>query len=211
MSAAPQPAPQQQPAGWYDRGPKRAFDLAILCTAHILLLPVWLLLWLVISLTLLATQGRPLFYTQKRIGRNAKPFRAWKFRTMVRDADRVGPAWTDRDDPRVTAVGRALRRTALDELPQVLNIALGDMSFVGPRALARAEVEELERRGLAVARRTPVRPGLTGLAQLYSDRGDPDQKLSLDIRYIESMSPLLDLKIVLLSVWNSLTRKWDQA
>lgn len=194
---------------WYDRGPKRLFDLLVLVMAHALLLPIWLALWIFIPLALLLLEGRPLLYRQERVGRHGKVFRVWKFRTMIRGADVVGSASTQVNDPRITRSGRWLRRTALDELPQVVNIARGDMGFVGPRALAKIEVDELERQFPDFVSRKRVRPGLTGLAQLHAPRGDARSKLSYDLRYVESMSPLLDAKILVISVWRTLARRWD--
>ncbi len=174
--------PPKAASGWYDRGAKRALDLFILASAHVLLFPMWLVLWIGITGVLLLLEGRPIFYNQYRVGRNGRTFRAWKFRTMVKDADKKGPVWTTVDDPRVTRVGHTLRRTALDELPQLFNIAVGDMSFVGPRALAAAEINDLRVQGLPVDQRTQVRPGLTGQAQLRSARGDAANIIEYDIR-----------------------------
>ena len=209
MNASPERMLPKTESGWYNKGTKRALDLFILASAHVLLFPMWLVLWIGVTAVLLLSQGRPIFYSQHRVGRNGRTFRAWKFRTMVKDADRKGPVWTAANDPRVTRVGHALRRTALDELPQLFNIAVGDMSFVGPRALAAAEIENLRIQGLPVDQRTRVRPGLTGLAQLRSARGDAANKIEHDIRYIESMSLVLDVKIVFLSIWHTISRKWD--
>lgn len=209
MNTSPERMPPKSESGWYDKGTKRALDLFILASAHVLLFPMWLVLWIGITAVLLLLEGRPIFYNQYRVGRNGRTFRAWKFRTMVKDADRKGPVWTAANDPRVTRVGHALRRTALDELPQLFNIAVGDMSFVGPRALAASEINDLRVQGLPVDLRAQVRPGLTGLAQLRSARGDAVNKIEHDIRYIESMSLVLDVKIVFLSIWHTIARKWD--
>ena len=120
-------------------GYKTWFDLSILVFAHVLLSPLWIILWLVIPLLIWLDDRGPVFYRQKRMGKNSVPFNVIKFRTMVVDAENQGPSWTTDDDPRVTRVGRILRRTALDELPEVISIWQGNMSFVGPRAL---DVEE---------------------------------------------------------------------
>lgn len=189
---------------------KRIFDLAILLFAHIILLPIWLLLWFVIPLMIFFEDGLPLFYGQKRIGIGGKEFIVYKFRTMVKDADKKGPSWTVEGDPRVTRVGRILRKTALDELPSLLSILRGDMSFVGPRALAVEEQKILEEKIPNFEKRLQVRPGLTGLAQVFNLEDDPYIKLHYDLEYIKKMSLWLDLKLMFLSVWNTLTGRWDK-
>lgn len=189
---------------------KRWFDLTVLVLAHLLLLPVWLVLWTFIPLIIWLQDRGPVFYRQKRMGKDGRVFTVLKFRTMVCDADRKGPAWTMDGDPRVTPIGRFLRRTALDELPQVLSIWKGDMSLVGPRALDVEEQEWLEKRIPDFHRRLQVTPGLTGLAQVYDPTDDPHTKLRYDLEYIQRMNPFLDLKLLCLSVWNTLTGKWDR-
>lgn len=108
-----------------------------------------------------------------------------KFRTMVKNADKMG-IWKADNDPRVTSVGKILRRTAMDELPGLLNILKGDMSFVGPRALVVDEQKLLEKQIAGFEKRLSVRPGLTGLAQVYNAEDDPYKKLKLDLEYINS-------------------------
>ena len=190
---------------------KRAIDLALLLGAHVTLLPLWLILWTVIPVAVVVDSGFPVFYRQQRIGQGGKRFSALKFRTMVRQADRIGPAHTTANDPRLTRVGRVLRRSALDELPQVINILRGDMSFVGPRALSTADIEEMEIDPSVVERRTSVPAGLTGLAQLYSNRADTPRKLALDLEYIDRMGPWLDAKLMLLSVLRTVHVSWDES
>ena len=112
---------------------KRPFDLTILVVTHITLLPLWILLWTLIPLLVWLGDRGPVFFRQQRAGKDGKPFTILKFRTMVPDSASKGPAWTTQGDPRVTAVGKILRRTALDELPGLVSIWKGDMSFVGPR------------------------------------------------------------------------------
>ena len=116
------------------RGYQRPYDLTVLALAYVVFLPAWVLAWSVIPLLILLSDGRPVFYRQWRLGRNGRPFLIIKFRTMVRDAEeRHGPVWAAVDDPRVTRVGRVLRATRMDEIPQTINILRGDMSVVGPR------------------------------------------------------------------------------
>ncbi len=188
---------------------KRVFDLAILTVAHLVLAPVFIALWTVIPLLIWLEDRGPVFYRQERPGRGGKPFALLKFRTMVVNADSVGPAWTTDKDPRITRIGRILRKTALDELPGVLSIWKGSMSFVGPRALPKKEQEMFEREIEGFSRRLRIRPGLTGLAQVYDQVDDARTKLRYDLEYIDRMSLALDVKLVVLSVRNTMMGKWD--
>ena len=187
---------------------KRPLDLVVLLLGHLLLLPLWLVLWTVIPLIILMDNGLPIFYGQRRVGRGGRLFHALKFRTMVKNADRLGPAWTTDNDPRLTRAGRLLRQTALDELPQVLNILRGEMSFVGPRALAEQEHYSLKEQIPSFDQRLSLRPGLTGLAQVHTSRHDSQKKLVYDLEYAQTMSLWLDVKLLSLSVWVTLRAKW---
>jgi len=195
-----------------DKAYKRAFDLAFLLAAHVLLLPLWLLLWTIIPLMILIDDGRPIFFKQSRIGKKGKVFDVYKFRTMVRDAEaKTGPVWATANDPRITKFGRILRSTALDEMPQVINILKGDMSFVGPRA----ERPELHRQFASRIQnfdlRLTVRPGLTGLAQISGAYNmKPEDKLKHDLEYIRVMSPIVDSKLIIKSAFYTVFRKWDE-
>lgn len=189
---------------------KRCFDLLILILAHMVLLPVWLLLWTLIPLLIRISGSGPVFHRQERVGRNGRPFTVLKFRTMVPDADRIGPAWTTEEDFRVTKIGKVLRRTALDELPETLCILKGDMSLVGPRALDVVEQRRLEEAIPGFSQRLQVRPGMTGLAQVFDRRDDAEIKLKYDLEYIRSMNPWLDLKLLMLSVLNTVGARWDR-
>ena len=190
---------------WY----KRPMDLAILAAAHILLAPIWLALWTLIPLMIWLVDRGPIFYGQPRAGRGGTRFSYRKFRTMVVDADKIGPVWTSDDDPRVTRTGRLLRRTAMDELPGLLSIWKGDMSLVGPRALPYEEQRLLEDQIPNFADRLGVTPGLTGLSQVYNPDDENNLKLKLDMRYAATMSPWLDVKLIVLSVFNTLLGRWD--
>jgi lipopolysaccharide/colanic/teichoic acid biosynthesis glycosyltransferase len=187
---------------------KRPYDLAVLAGAHLALLPVWLLLWLCIPLAIWLEDRGPVFFRQRRIGKNGKEFVFLKFRTMVPDAEDAGLVTADADS-RVTRVGRVLRRTALDELPQVINILRGDMSFVGPRALPvqmHLDAVEEEHR---FARRSEIIPGLTGIAQLYLPRHcSPRRRVGYDLLYMRKASLWLDIRLMLLAAWNTLTGSW---
>jgi len=189
---------------------KRPFDLSVLILVHAVLLPLWLFLWGIIPLLIWLSDRGPVFYRQQRVGLNAKDFTILKFRTMVLDSDLKGPAWTTEGDSRVTAIGKLLRRTALDELPGVLSIWKGDMSLVGPRALYIGEQKALEQEIPGFVERLQVLPGLTGLAQVYDPIDDAHNKFHYDLEYIQRMGPWLDLKLLLLSVRNTLSGQWDR-
>ena len=177
--------------------------------AHLLLLPLWILLWAVITTVIWLEDRGPVFYRQQRMGKHGKPFNLIKFRTMVVDAKDRGPAWTTDGDPRVTRVGRILRRTALDELPEIISILQGNMSFVGPRALDLHEQRYLEELIPGFENRLQIPPGLTGLAQIYDKIDDPYEKYRYDMEYLEKLSPFLDARLLLLSVWNTVIARWD--
>ena len=197
--------PQSSPASY-----KHWFDLTVLVLAHLLLAPIWILLWTMIPLLIWLGDRGPIFYRQRRIGKDRRIFTILKFRTMVPGADQQGPAWTSEADPRVTRIGRLLRRTALDEIPELLSIFKGDMSFVGPRALDVEEHFGLEKTIPGFDRRLCVLPGLTGLAQVYNPDDDAHGKFHYDCQYLERRGPVLDTKILLLSVRNTLIGRWDQ-
>jgi lipopolysaccharide/colanic/teichoic acid biosynthesis glycosyltransferase len=192
---------------------KRVFDAALAGTGLAISLPLWILLALAIKLE----DGGPIFYSQDRVGRDGRVFRALKFRSMHEDAERgTGPLQARAGDGRVTRVGRVMRATALDELPQLWNILRGDMSFVGPRALRPGEIEieggapvPLEAvRGYAD--RIVVRPGLTGVAQVFAPRDiSRRSKFRYDRLYIQRRSFGLDMRLILLSFWISFRGTWE--
>jgi lipopolysaccharide/colanic/teichoic acid biosynthesis glycosyltransferase len=193
---------------------KRAFDVLLSGGGLLLALPVGS----VIALAVRLADGGPVFFAQERVGRGGRPFQGYKFRSMVPDADsRLGPVQAEEDDPRVTPVGRFLRKTAMDELPQLWNIFRGDMSFVGPRALASREVE-IRGDGRSIpledipgfAERHEVIPGLTGIAQIYAPRDIPRrQKFRYDRLYVKKQSFWLDLQLILISFWITFRGKWE--
>jgi lipopolysaccharide/colanic/teichoic acid biosynthesis glycosyltransferase len=192
---------------------KRAFDVALSLSGLLISSPLWLL----IAIALKVQDGGAVFYGQDRVGRNGRPFTALKFRSMIPHAEATtGAVQATRNDPRVTAVGAVLRATALDELPQLVNIFKGDMSFVGPRALRPGEIE----RGAdgpvllstipGYAERITVRPGLTGLAQIYAPRDvDRRSKFRYDRVYVRRQSFWLDLRLIALSFWISVRGSWE--
>ena len=185
------------------------FDPSVLILAHVLLLPLWILLWTGIPLLIWLGDRGPVFYRQQRMGKDGKPFIVLKFRTMIVDAENQGPSWTTDDDPRVTRVGKILRRTAIDELPELINIWQGNMSFVGPRALDVDEHRALEELMPGFGKRLRVRPGLTGLAQIYDKGDDPFEKYRYDMEYLQRLSPFLDIRLLFRSVWNTAVAGWD--
>jgi exopolysaccharide biosynthesis polyprenyl glycosylphosphotransferase len=190
-------------AGVRERSPiaKRALDLTVASALSL----AGLLLGPVIALAILIESGRPIFYRQVRLGRGGRPFDIVKFRTMRPDAERGGPArWSPPGDPRVTRMGRVLRRTRLDELPNVLAILRGEMSVAGPRPERPEFVQQLEREVPFYRARLIVRPGLTGWAQVnapYGDSvGDATVKLEYDLYYIKHQSIWFDALILLRTV-----------
>jgi len=191
-------------------GYKRYFDIGILIASHVLLAPVFLALWLVIPLLIFLIDGRPILFFQERVGRDGQSFKVYKFRTMVKDASLRGPAYTTENDPRVLPlIGRFLRSTGLDELPQLINILKGDSSFVGPRPLPVPTHRECVRTIPGFQEREKLLPGLTGLSQLYAGRLSWDEWLAYDLEYARKMSPWLDLRILVLSILTTLAARWD--
>ena len=192
---------------------KRALDLMIITLAHLLLLPFWLVLWTSVPILIWLEDQGPIFYTQIRVGRGGKNFRAFKFRTMrhsMAQSEGEPTILAIPNDPRITRVGRILRSTALDELPQILNIVVGDMSFVGPRPEPPDIYEEMLHTSGDAPQRVSVRPGLTGMAQVYCGYNARLQdKLYWDLEYIRKMNPWLDMKLILLSAWKTLTGSWE--
>ena len=179
---------------------KRAFDVVGSGLGLVLVAPILLL----VSVALLLSSGRPLFFAQERMGLDGRLFRMFKFRTMQRDAERAsGPVWTKLDDPRRTRLGAFLRRTAIDELPQLWNVLRGDMSLVGPRPERPVFVEEFRREIPGYMLRHKVKAGLTGWAQIHGWRGDTSlhERVEHDIHYIQNWSLGFDLRILLLTLW----------
>jgi lipopolysaccharide/colanic/teichoic acid biosynthesis glycosyltransferase len=192
---------------------KRSFDAVLASIGLTVSLPLWCLCALAIKLE----DGGPVFYRQDRVGRDGSIFNALKFRSMHHDAERAtGPLQARHDDARITRVGRLMRATALDELPQLWNILRGDMSFVGPRALRPGEIEN--EGGMPVpleavpgyVNRIVVRPGLTGIAQVYAPRDiSRRSKFRYDRLYIRRRTFGLDMRLILLSFWISFRGTWE--
>ncbi|MCB9357291.1 MAG: sugar transferase [Calditrichaeota bacterium] len=185
-----------------ERALKRVFDIV----ASLLLLILTSPLWLVAMILVILDTGRPVFYTQLRVGEMGRGFFILKFRTMIPNAEQQsGPVLAVRNDPRVTKVGKVLRAMRIDELPQLLNVLRGHMSLVGPRPERPEFVSEFERRTPLYARRLNVRPGMTGWAQVQlrydATQVAPELKLQMDMYYIENMSLLLDMKILFMTMF----------
>ena len=180
---------------------KRGWDILV-CVLAVLLL--WPLLALIAIVIRIESKG-PAVFKQQRAGKNGKPFTFYKFRTMRVDADPYGPSPKSGHDPRLTKTGRLLREYSLDELPQLFNILRGDMSVVGPRPLYISQMPEWSERQ---KRRLLVKPGLTGLAQV-SGRAEltREEKLDLDVKYVETAGVLTDIKILWATIAHVLKRK----
>ena len=213
---------------------KRSFDFTLSLVGIVISITIWIL----IGLLILIEDGWPIFYSHERVGKRGKIFKILKFRSMIKDAElAIGPIQAKKNDPRITKVGKLLRATAMDELPQLLNILKGNMSFVGPRALRPKEIENTNcinidgNEELEVGNREPgkgdcdeamslekipgyykrqnIRPGLTGIAQIYLPSEAPrQQKFRYDLLYIKKLSFWLDLKLIILSFLITFRGKW---
>jgi len=188
-------------------GTKRVFEALFAALALIVAAPVMLL----VALAIRVSSSGPVLYSQARVGKAGVLFTIYKFRSMSVDAEQTsGAVWSVKNDPRVTALGRWLRRTRLDELPQLWNVLRGDMSFVGPRPERPEFIAELQRRIPYYGQRHVVRPGLTGWAQVRHRYGssieDAQEKLQYELFYIKNMSVTFDLYILLETVKTVLMR-----
>jgi exopolysaccharide biosynthesis polyprenyl glycosylphosphotransferase len=186
---------------------KRLLDVVLSLIGLTLAAPIMALVALVLRLT----SPGPVFYSQTRVGRDSQPFTIYKFRSMRVDAEAAsGAVWSTKNDPRVTRVGRFLRRTRLDELPQLWNVLKGDMSFVGPRPERPEFIADLSRQIPFYGQRHVVRPGVTGWAQVRHRYGstvdDAQEKLQYDLFYIKHMSFAFDIYILVETVKTVLVR-----
>jgi len=199
----------------YNAG-KRLFDFFLAFLASVVLAPVLL----GVALAIVVDDRGPIFYRGSRVGQWGRPFHMWKFRTMLVNADKIGGSSTPEDDPRITRVGRVLRKYKLDELPQLFNVLEGSMSFVGPRPQVKWAVDlysEEERQVLT------LKPGISDLASLrFPNEGeilagsdDPDrdymelihpEKMRLSLEYLRRRSFLFDLRIIAETVWTVIVR-----
>jgi len=182
---------------FFEKLVKRALDTSLSLVLGILTAPLIALVMLLIKLD---SKG-PVIYSQERVGRHRKPVRIYKFRSMIQDAEKAsGPQWAEEEDPRITRVGRIIRKLRIDEIPQLWNVIKGNMSMVGPRPERQFFVEQLEKTIPFYKERFTVKPGLTGWAQIRYAYGasedDAEEKLNFDLFYIKNMSILFDLVII---------------
>lgn len=185
---------------------KRAFDLVFGLMAIIIFSPV-----LIVTAILVKTTSKgPIIFKQERVGLHNKPFQMYKFRTMeMQKPNEEKKEWTTRDDPRVTKIGRVLRKTSMDELPQLINVLMGDMSLVGPRPERPFFVEKFKEEIPRYMIKHQVRPGMTGWAQVNGYRGDTSirKRIDCDLYYIENWTMGLDIKILFLTVFKGFVNK----
>ena len=193
---------------------KRLLDILLSGAGLVLSAP----LWAVIAGLIKIEDGGPVFFSQQRVGLGGRRFDALKFRSMIVDAEAVtGPIQSGENDVRVTRIGRILRATAMDELPQLWNIFRGDMSFVGPRALRPGEIEVNGKGSVEKLEDVPgfvdrcaVRPGLTGIAQIYAPRDVVRRrKFRYDRFYIRRRSFWFDARLILISFWITFRGRWE--
>jgi len=177
---------------------KRVIDIVLSALGLIILSP----LMIIVALAIKATSPGPVFYLQERVGQGEKPFMLYKFRTMINNAEaRTGPVLAAENDPRITPIGKFLRATRIDEIPQLWNVLKGDMSLVGPRPERPFFIEKFKKEIPGYEYRHLVKPGITGLAQIsgkYSTTAD--DKLRYDLMYIGNLSLMQDIKILLQTV-----------
>ena len=188
---------KRAPVKWYYPFVKRLADIVCSAIACIILSP----LFLVVAVAIKLYDGGPVFYTQKRVTKDHKEFMIYKFRSMITDAEAHGMRRATDHDDRITPVGKLIRATRIDELPQLLNILKGDMSIVGPRP-ERVELDDAYTKQIPeFALRLKVRAGLTGYAQVFGKYNTtPEDKLKLDLLYINQQSILMDLKLILYTI-----------
>lgn len=176
---------------------QRFFDIILSAAALIIGVPIILIFGVFIKME----DGGPITYKQERLGKNGREFFVYKLRSMRTDAEKFGAQWAEKDDPRITKVGKFIRKTRIDEIPQLWNILKGDMGIIGPRPERSVFVKEFEEKYPHFVDRLAIKPGLTGWAQVNGGyEMDPGEKLEYDIEYIKNRSLLMDIKIVLMTV-----------
>lgn len=184
---------------------KRCFDIIFSFLALlVLIVPMCF-----VAIAVKCTSKGAVLYVQERLGKNGKPFKIVKFRSMVDDAEKNGVQWCDEEDPRITTLGKYLRRYHIDELPQLWNILVGDMSFIGPRPEREFYYDAFETYIHGFSERLKVKPGLTGLAQVSGGSlMRPEEKIMYDIDYIKKRSLLLDFSILCNTVITVITGRY---
>ena len=189
---------------------KRIIEVAITAVTA----PLWLIIMALTALAIRIDSGRSVIFKQIRTGKDDKPFTIYKFRTMVIDADKNAPQFTIKDDPRITRIGKFLRRTRLDEVPQLINVLKGELSLVGPRAEQVVFADQFQEVIPFYRYRHLVRPGITGWAQVNSGYADnleaTIEKLTYDLYYVRHMSPWVDLNVLWRSVVTVLSGRGAQ-
>lgn len=179
---------------------KRIIDISISTIAAIVLLPIYIILAIAVKIS---SKG-PVFYLQERIGKNMKPFKIIKFRTMFIDAEKFGPQLSSKHDPRITKLGRFLRKTRLDEIPQFFNVIIGNMSLVGPRPERQFYIDQIAQKAPYYYSLLKVKPGITSLGQVkYGYAENVDQmleRLRYDLAYLRNISIYLDFRIMIMTV-----------
>ncbi len=184
---------------------KRVFDFVLTAVAA----PIWLAIGGLVALYIKVATHGPALFRQRRVGHEGEPFTMYKFRTMDVDAEKDGPKFAEKDDGRLIRGGKFLRRSRLDEIPQLWNVLKGEMSLVGPRAEQVPFAREFRRKIPFYDHRHLVRPGITGWAQVNyryaDDQADTIEKLTYDLYYIKHMSPIMDLSVLWKSTWTVLT------
>jgi lipopolysaccharide/colanic/teichoic acid biosynthesis glycosyltransferase len=192
---------------------KRGFDILLAGSGLIFSSPIWLMAGIAITME----DGLPIFFSQSRWGKGGRVFFALKFRSMRKGSEKERSVQAGQEDPRITRVGRFLRACAMDELPQLWNIFVGDMSFVGPRALPINEIQSSESDKNVpdeaipgFKKRLAVRPGLTGIAQIFADRDTTRaRKFRYDLLYIRRHNFWLDIRLIVLSFYISFRGRWE--
>jgi lipopolysaccharide/colanic/teichoic acid biosynthesis glycosyltransferase len=187
---------------------KRVTDIGLSLLGTLTFFPVGI----IIVTFIFIESRRPILFIQERVGKDGKVFKMYKFRSMINGAERYsGPVWAKKNDPRVTPFGRILRKTRLDELPQLYNVLKGEMSLVGPRPERPEFVQTLKQKIPEYPKRLHLKPGLTGLAQVKHNYDtcleDVKKKLTCDLEYMENQSFLFDLKIFIKTLYVVLTCK----
>lgn len=176
---------------------QRFFDILLSLIALLPSLPFFIVFAILIKLE----DGGPILYKQERLGRYGGEFYVYKMRSMRVDAEKFGAKWAEKDDPRVTRIGKFIRKTRIDEIPQLWNILNGDMGIIGPRPERPCFVKEFNEKWEGFVDRLAVKPGLTGWAQVNGGYDmKPDEKLIYDIYYIKNRNVLMDIKIIFMTV-----------
>lgn len=186
----------QTPESWYYYG-KRFFDVLFSLIGLVLGIPLVIIFSI---LTAIECKGNPI-YAQERVGLNNKEFKMYKVRSMRMDAEKHGAQWAQTNDSRITKVGKFIRKTRIDEIPQLFNVLKGDMSVIGPRPEREIFYKEFEKTIPGFRKRLAIRPGITGYAQVNGGYDiEPEEKLVLDLEYINKVNWLVDLKIAFKTV-----------